>query len=705
MRIRNWIKSNSSALLLVAFVLLASFGAFHNVIADKITFRSSGNTVSDVKTTLSENSHDFLATQAAIKGAIDAAISAGGNVMSALTPSSYGGTANWVSNASPGFNNLTAINTALSNASNGQMVVIPHGEWYVNGSITVPSSKQLKILQIGNVHFSAGNGWIFEGQKQWFEAVGQIDGGNSGGSPYTGYTGAAVYLRNLINSYINVGDIINSGVAIHLSGEGTGLPDGCQHNAISHGWLYFNHTAIVIEQRDVADELGNWNNATLWYNKSQIGRGITTGGGQFGIVFRRNANFGTTVPGNVSGADPMNGHKFYGYRFEGIDVAISGRYAGNCFFDLALEPAASRIRLKFDLEYATCLDNAYRGLVTPYANLVTQKYGQRSTFIDCKFYDDFGSFIGDRAYDNNGTIEIWGSWPYQFTAYNSGTANANFWNTTPRFPTVHAMDVKKSGAVRSVGWAKTFHRETGGAGTTILPKNIGSLEFNGTGARTFVIDVGDLAIDGEEFYVDYNNAAHAINFIRSDNSNSLIPSSAFSTGAGLYRFVWRGGSYSTRKLTGTSGATYTSSNGITQNGTDFKLGGPLTENTTISGEGTSQMVLNNLTGFYVSSASVVQLLGQVQLTSTNTSDNNYSTPANPGFIQLDQITANRTFTISGLGGSGKMIFVNNRNSSGFSWQLGTTVIDKDGSTLTSFANQTNYILVYLDFNWRVFMKY
>lgn len=62
-------------------------------------------------------------------------------------------------------------------------------------------------------------------------------------------------------------------------------------------------------------------------------------------------------------------------------------------------------------------------------------------------------------------------------------------------------------------------------------------------------------------------------------------------------------------------------------------------------------------------------------------------------IILPVITANRTFQLSGS--VGKIYLIMNRNTTGFTWSpTGMTIKDAAGSTVTSLANSTTYILYY-----------
>jgi hypothetical protein len=120
---------------------------------------------------------------------------------------------------------------------------------------------------------------------------------------------------------------------------------------------------------------------------------------------------------------------------------------------------------------------------------------------------------------------------------------------TGQYPTVQAMMYRINGITRAVDYKKTFFAvKTNTAGSPLsLPPNIGTVRVEASEAKVFKIDSGDLAINGEDFLVDYLTPKFPISFVRSNNNAVLIAATQFPS-AGIYRCVWVDGVYRVTKL-------------------------------------------------------------------------------------------------------------------------------------------------------------
>jgi hypothetical protein len=445
-----------------------------------------------------------------------------------------------------GTDNAAALNKAIAAASHEQTILIPNGEWYINGTITLPLTtvKRVKFLILGNIHFSKGNGFVISGANQDFRCYGIISGGNFGGvdqATYSAYVGDGIYLKNAWNCFVEVNEIINCRNGIHQSGDKSGgSPVGSQYNKIHFNSIHHNYTQIRLSTKGTTDGKGNWNNASMWYG-GQVGRGVpgvTYGqGGWYGIVFHKEAG--------SNAQDPMNGHVFHNVGFEGIERALYMNNAEyNTFIGGRFELKGSRFAIELD---PSAVGNKFVGLTTlDESQFVPGKTGVSTSISAIDIWGGDATTKSRMGFSAVPSVTA-GKWLITTEKYSHTSWMVNklqdLMSLTGQFPTTQAMMFRINGVIRAVPYKSTYQNvKSTDPDIVSLRPNIGKIRVNITKAKTFKIDVGDLATFGEEFFVDYQTPAFPITFVRSDNNAVLIPATSFPT-AGLYRCVWSEGVY------------------------------------------------------------------------------------------------------------------------------------------------------------------
>ncbi len=450
-----------------------------------------------------------------------------------------------------GTDNTAAFMAALNAAKRNQLVVVPHGSYYVKSTIALPLTtiKKVYVEIYGDIYFARGAGFVVEGVNQSLKSYGLLSGGNTGATTEAGfaaYSGTGVYIKNAYQCDVEVNEVKDFKYGIHMSGDKSGgTPNGCQYNKVKFNTIHHNHTQIRVSTFGTTTGGANWNNSSFWYG-GQLGRGPagTYGsGGWFGVVLVRDP---TSIPG-----DPINGHMFYDVGFEGLEKAIVMSHANyNSFFGGRFELLA--IREGINLDPVTAMANKFIGHFAMIENLFVPGRLGSSTII-------------------SGT-PLWTSQPNQvlmgIDATNSITPNKLLVTTnkyaytnfevsknhdlisqTGQYPTVEAMMYRINGVKRAVPYKSTFFnvKSTTAGSPLALPANIGLVRVETNQAKVFKIDAGDLVKDGFEFLVEYLSPQYPISFIRSDNSASLMPSSYF-VSAGTYRCLWMDGVFKLSKI-------------------------------------------------------------------------------------------------------------------------------------------------------------
>ena len=455
-------------------------------------------------------------------------------------------------NGPVGTDNSAALRAALEAAKANETVLIPAGQYLFRSTIVMPLTTVKKVrLEIrGHVFFNRVTGFVIEGQDQEFRAYGMICGLNTGATTeaaYNAYTGDGLYLKNVVQSHIEVNEVKDFKTGIHMSGDRNGgISIGCQYNQVWFNVIHHNHTQIRISTKGVTSE-GNWNNESNWYG-GQIGRGspgITYGaGGWYGIVFNKE-------PGS-NASDPMNGHNFYNVGFEGLERALVMNNAEyNNFFGGGFEVEGSRYGI--DLDPVTAMGNRFIGITAlDEKQFVTGRLGNGTVIQGVGLWS---GATGSKAYMGYNAVNS--VTPNKLLVTTNAYNHTNFLvnkvhdliSQTGQYPTVQAMMYRLNGIIRSVPFKKTFfHVKTSTAGSPLtLPASIGLVRVEANQAKVFKVDAGDLALYGEEFLVEYLTPQYPISFIRSDNSAVLIPSTAF-PGGGTYRCLWNDGQYKISKI-------------------------------------------------------------------------------------------------------------------------------------------------------------
>lgn len=472
-------------------------------------------------------------------------------------------------NGVSGTDNSVAFKAAIAAAKKNEVLLVPAGQYFLNSNIEMPNAinKKVNFLIYGDIYFAKGYGFIISGPNQEFKCYGTIIGGNKGATTEAGfsaYSGIGIYLKNATNCYVHVNEIKNFRNGIEQSGDKSGgAPTGSQHNKIFFRAIHSNYVQIRLSMKGTTDLPGNWNQESYWYG-GQLGRGIpgiTYGkGGWYGIVMIKESTSNAKVP--------VTGHMFHDIGFEGLEVAVKATNAAhNSFIGGSIEQQG--VRRGIDLDPITCLGNKFIGLSHLEEQMfVSGRLGANTVIEGTPFWT--GPFPNIVVAGNSAMSSIT---PNKFLIQtNKYTPTSFLVNKTHdlisqigQFPTVQAMMYRINGIIRSVPFKKTFLYVTRSnySNPIILPPNIGVLRIEASQAKTFKINIGDLVKYGENFIVEYLTPGYPINFVRSDNSTSLITSASF-TSAGTYRCLWVNGQYKVSKI----GAEFRT---FTQTGLTYKI--------------------------------------------------------------------------------------------------------------------------------------
>jgi hypothetical protein len=463
----------------------------------------------------------------------------------------FGGAGDW--NGTSGTDNTAAITAAINASSKGQTVMIPTGSWYIKSTIALPivTVKKVPLQIFGNVFFAKGSGFVLEGNDQELRSYGIINGGNPDATTeaaYMAYTGVGVYLKNAVNSHVEVNEILNFKYGIQQSGDrASGVPVGSQYNTIYFNSIHNNYVQIKLSIIGNTSSAGNWCAESFWYG-GQLGRGtpgVSYGaGGWYGMI----AQFD---PGS-SASHLIDGHIFHNIGFEGLEKALVMKNCSNMsFLGGGIEPDG--VHYGFDLDPTTCTGTRFVGYTYLYeTNFVAGRIGANTTISATPFWVGpdaaHRNFAGNEASSTSASRWMITAPKYSntnFTSYNTNDLNT----ISGVWPSLQSMTMRINGVTRTVGFKSTFlHVTSSTAGSPImLPPNIGCVRVEATQAKVFKIDSGDLAQFGEGFIVEYLSPNFPISFIRSDNGTVLIASTSFPS-AGTYRCTWAAGQYKIARI-------------------------------------------------------------------------------------------------------------------------------------------------------------
>ncbi|HUQ65341.1 MAG TPA: hypothetical protein VM101_04265 [Flavitalea sp.] len=163
-----------------------------------------------------------------------------------------------------GTNVAPAIMAAIKAANKGQFVIIGPGEWVVSTPIDLPSSKQVNLVCMGNLHFNKRDGFRItapvgtDPQHHLFFYGSLIGAENlprhtrathdAGTQPaWSQMKNTAIDITNCNKNFVLVNRAENFGNAVRING-GKGL--GAESNTISFEFFYKNANGITLRSID-----------------------------------------------------------------------------------------------------------------------------------------------------------------------------------------------------------------------------------------------------------------------------------------------------------------------------------------------------------------------------------------------------------------------------------------------------------------------
>lgn len=463
----------------------------------------------------------------------------------------FGMKADWDLGTSTGSDNTAAFMKAIEAAENNQVVTVPNGNYYVEGSIILPLASVKKvILEIyGNIYFKKGSGFVIEGPNQIFKSYGIIAGRNIGAvtaEEYASYQGTGIYLKNAVSCDIQLHEVKDFEFGIHMTGyKSGGEPTGSKYNRIKFNAIHHCKSQIRISIAGSADGGGNWNYNSSWRG-GQLGRGPakTYGkGGWIGVEIVKESN--------SNSKSPVSGHTFYDVGFEGLEKAIvmSDAYA-NAFIGGRFEGPA--LREGINLHPETAIANQFIGHFALVERFFMPDRLGVNTIVNAT-----PLWSGTTNQVVMGTSATNSVTPGKLLAITNKYGYTNFIvnqthdliSLTGQYPTIEAMKYRIDTVMRAVPYKQTyFEVKPGDEGASLkLPPNIGIVIFDADENKELRIDTGDLVRSGESFLVDYNSPAHELSFVKDGNNAKLISPAMFPS-AGLYQCLWVNGQYKVSKL-------------------------------------------------------------------------------------------------------------------------------------------------------------
>jgi hypothetical protein len=221
--------------------------------------------------------------------------------------------------------NVTALQNALNSAADNQLVVVPNGTFSLNGTITMSSTtKQFNVRIHADLNFTAGNGFILDGNYHLFHMTGMLYGGQTGATneaSYSAYVGDGLYLRNCDKCVAIVNRIEGFQNGIKYGGESTVGPKGTQYTRVYYNQIRNNYRQIWITTTGTTTSpvsQGNWATSGQFFG-GQLGRGLDESGGTYGIVMQKGAS---SNQGGTTGNNPFNYHHFWHTGFEGLKYGV-----------------------------------------------------------------------------------------------------------------------------------------------------------------------------------------------------------------------------------------------------------------------------------------------------------------------------------------------------------------------------------------------
>jgi hypothetical protein len=391
----------------------------------------------------------------------------------AISIDQYGGIVNDNSAAAKSAN-VTAFNAMVADVSDGQPMIIPHGNWYFNGPLQLSqpkSSSALKYLLIsyGDLFFDT-NGFIVEGYFHRLQFYGYLSGTNAAASnatQYNAYQGTGILLRNAQNCYVEVNRVLSFRNGINIAGVNQGTTDGAQYNTVRiTGSLRSNRTCILFSV-----------DGSTWCNRNtivggQLGGGVNgPAGGTYGIKFER-----------ISGASRPETNTIRDVALEGVENGIYAEGAvNNDFFLSRIEGPAVTNKFYFREDNTNSLaspDNKI-WLTYAYENYWITGGLAAGTIFYGTLYTTSSSKIGDISFAGiNGKFTCI-NFNDNFTAYNETTNDViSFNNLDGNASGRYLMRVKMNGTVRWVPFDPEDVTTT--AQSYSVPDGIGMVYMNRT---------------------------------------------------------------------------------------------------------------------------------------------------------------------------------------------------------------------------------
>lgn len=269
----------------------------------------------------------------------------GSNPLGATTILEAGGARDAVIPASgsvptSGTDNSPPLNNLIANAQDGQLIIIPYGNfWFKTAIDTIRGPKRVNILILGNTyHINASgqgvNGFVIKNQSGAFEhhtivhmgnmvgkinmpSYGNTSHDNGTGPVWSSFTGSAFTIFNTFRNYIQVNHVEGFKNAIDVLGGGNcvGCDNGSQENNFEFRFL--NKNAFGISQRSLDG---------FSYNDKNVFTGWGGGTGRITGGLALNVNgFATPVdvdPGAGTTLEAFNGafrSNEYKFMVEGVD--------------------------------------------------------------------------------------------------------------------------------------------------------------------------------------------------------------------------------------------------------------------------------------------------------------------------------------------------------------------------------------------------
>lgn len=259
------LRTINKIILALAVVVIGGSYTYNRILVGEGLSLSGTQTVNEIRTELDDDAHDFLVTGKAVKDALDELSLSSGNEFNAIIASvTADATVTGGRDTADGTDAAPGINSALSSAAAGQLVIVPAGI-VLHTPISIIKNKRVNIIFLGDVYANKRNflhfqkpdsgpylqhrvevwGTVWGEQNLPSHSKSNHDAGT--GPDWAGMSGTAFTLEKVNQVHIKTNKIIGFAKAVEfLVGGGIGM----QECTVTGRWWSLNAVNISMRSTD-----------------------------------------------------------------------------------------------------------------------------------------------------------------------------------------------------------------------------------------------------------------------------------------------------------------------------------------------------------------------------------------------------------------------------------------------------------------------